>query len=148
MSLDVWIYAIPAEFEALGPATEDDPPFSYAHSQAKTGHWKTYAGGFEVFNVVGSSTDIQAIVDALPTSPPHVYAWGQGQGTDDLDTWPTDPADVLAVMRDHITYDENGDVISTTPATLENPNWGHIFLGQQERIFAGEFTDDFSEEFL
>jgi len=49
--------------------------------------------------------------------------------------------------KDHVTYDENGDVVSTTPATIENPNWGHVFLGQSERIFAGGFTNGFSEGF-
>ena len=140
---DAWIYAKPAEWDAL--ATEE-APFNSVHSQAITGFWKSF-GAYEVYNVVGSEADIQAIVDAL-TDVAHVYAWEQGQGVDSLDVWPTDPTDILAVMKDHVTYDENGDVTGTTPATTEAPNWGHFFLGQTGRIFAGAFNTDFSGDFL
>ena len=79
---------------------------------------------------------------------PHVFSWTQGDGLDSLEANQTLPDEVLAVMRDHVTYDENGDVVSTTPATFENPNWGHVFFGQQERIFAGEYSDDFAQEYF
>lgn len=144
MMIDAWIYALPAQWDALGG---DESPFSYCHSQAVTGYWKTFPGGYEVYNVVGSEAEIQAIIDALADTP-HVYAWTQGDGMDSLSAWPTDPENILAVMKDHVTYDENGDVTGTTPATLENPNWGHCFLGQKDRIFAGLFNTDFSGDFL
>ena len=142
--IDAWIYALPAQWEAL---STEESPFSYCHSQAVTGYWKTFPGGYEVYNVVGSEAEIQAIIDVL-ADVPHVYAWTQGDGKDSLSVWPTDPANLLAVMKDHVTYDENGNVTGTTPATLEAPNWGHCFLGQADRIFAGDFSTDFSGDFL
>jgi len=54
---------------------------------------------------------------------------------------------LLAVMKDHVTYDQDGNPTGSTPATYENPNWGHVRFGQKERIFAGEFSDEFSEDF-
>lgn len=147
---DVWILAIPAEWEALTPdnGNPDFPgePFSYAWSIAKTGRWKS-SGAFEVYNTLGSEEDIQEIVDALPSTDT-VYAWEQGPGLDSLDAWPTDPAPVLALMNDLPVYDEQAEVVGTVPATYEAPNWGHAFFGQSTRIFAGEFSDEFSEEFL
>lgn len=140
--LDAWVYAKPDQWNAL--ATEE-APFSYTHSNSITGHWKSF-GEYEVYNVVGTQAQVQEILDAL-TDVAHVYAWGQGDGLDNLNEWPTDPTNILAVMKDHVTYDENGNVTSTTPATTDSPQWGHIFLGQQERIFAGEFGADFSGDF-
>lgn len=152
MSLkDVWIYALPAEWEALG--TDDGEggvtPFSYAWSQAVTGYWLS-SGPYEVYNVQATLNQVDEIVGAL-TDVQHVFAWdyagGYGTGLDSYDAYPTDPAPILAVMKPHITYDENGDVIDTTPATFENPNWGHVFAGQGQRIFAGDFSDEFSAEY-
>ena len=142
MMIDAWIYAKLAEWNALATG---EAPFSYAHSMAVTGFWKSF-GAYEVYNVVGTQQEIQDILDAL-TDVAHVYSWGQGTGFDSFDPWPTDPTNVLAVMRDHVTYDENGNVVSTVPASTSNPNWGHFFLGQTGRIFAGEFNTDFSGDF-
>ena len=148
--LDAWIFALPAQWGALETADGDGNPvpFSYAHSNAVTGYWKD-SGPYRVYNVWGSEADIQAIVDALDDVQ-HVFAWGQDADRfDSLDKWPTDPAVILSVMKDHVTYDENGDVASTTPATLDNPNWGHVYQTRnlKQRIFAGDFGADFTEEF-
>ena len=145
MIYDCLMYVKPAEWDAL---IVDGEPFSYAHDNAKTGYWKSF-GDYEVYNVIGPRAAIQEILDAL-TDVARCYAWGQGTGMDDLDDWPTDPTDLLVVMKDHVTYDENGDIASSTPATLENTNWGHVFSGQQwtDRVFAGEFSDAFSGDFF
>ena len=142
-----WIFAIPAEWEALGTPEE---PFSYAWSQAVTGYWLP-SGLYEVYNVQATTEGIDEIVQAL-TDVKHVYAWdyagGSGTGYDSYDVWPTDPAPILAVMKPHVVYVENGDVVSTTPATFENPNWGHVFFGQGERIFAGDYSDNYNGDYL
>jgi len=145
MSLDTWIYAKPAEWDALITGSgEDAIPFSYVHQMAQTGYWNDYIGGFQVYNVLGSQAEIQAIIDALPTPPAHVFSWVQGNGTDSLEVNPTIPAEVLAVMKDHKNYDENGDPLPDTPVSLTDPNWGHVFFGQKTRIFAGAFSAAFS----
>jgi hypothetical protein len=153
---DIWILALPAEWDALGTDDGDGGiiPFNYTWSQAVTGYWLTAAGGFEVYNVQGPIAEVDALVAALPsTADTDVYAWDYAAsgptGYDSYDTaYPTDPTPILAVMKPHIVYDENGNEVSSTPATFDTPNWGHSFLGQGERIFAGQFSDEFSTEFF
>ena len=113
-------------------------------NQAVRGFWKD-SGSYEVVNVIDDGTLDQFMIDHAAVISAR-YDWIQGPGVDALDTGhPTVPNEVLTLMKDHVTYDENGDVVSTTPATESNPNWGHVFLGQSERIFAGAFTNGFSE---
>ena len=144
--LDAWIFALPAEWEAL--ATEE-APFSYAHSNAVTGYWKD-SGPYRVYNVWGTQEDIQAILDAL-TDVEHVFAWGQDKDRfDSLDLWPTDPDVIVSVMKDHVTYDEDGNIVSSVPATKDNPNWGHCFQTEnlKQRLIAGQHSAAFSGAFL
>lgn len=150
--IDTWIYAKPFAWDAIAP-DEDDPIQEWHHiyADAATGHWLP-CGGYDVHNVLGSAEQIAAIVATLravdPNGVSNVFAWTQGTGVDSIDPYPTVPADVLAAMRPHVTYGEDGEVVSSTPATLDRPNWGHVFFGQSERVFAGEFSDEFSEEFF
>ena len=58
MIIDAWIYAKPAEWNALATG---EAPFSYAHSMAVTGFWKSF-GAYEVYNVVGTQQEIQDIL--------------------------------------------------------------------------------------
>ncbi|MEW8253766.1 MAG: hypothetical protein AB2747_05390 [Candidatus Thiodiazotropha taylori] len=151
--LDTWIYALPSAWAAIAPSEADmEAGFPAVYEQAVTGFWLTYTGGFEVYNVLGSQSEIQAIVDALETehtgSVAHVFSWIQGSGLDSLESNITIPADVLAVMKPHVVHNQDGSVASSTPASYERPNWGHVFLGQSERIFAGDFSDEFSGEFF
>lgn len=145
--LDVWIYALPAQWDALGT---EEAPFSYAWQNAVTGYWLS-SGAYEVYNVQAPQADVDAIVNAL-TDVQHTFAWVYAAsgptGYDNYDAYPTDPAPILAVMKPHITYDENGNETGSTPATFENPNWGHVFFGQGERIFAGTFDEAFSGAYL
>ena len=145
--LDTWIYAKPADWAAIDP---EDKPYRYAYDQAITGYWKAYTGGYEVYNLIAPADQIAALVEDLGDVA-HTFCWHQGNGLDALDPseYQTIPDEVLAVMADHVTYDENGDVVSTEAATREIPNWGHQFLGQKERIFAGDFDpDDFEGDYL
>ncbi len=152
---DVWIYALPAEWEALG--TEEEP-FSYAWSQAVTGFWLP-SGPYEVYNVLASLEDVEAIVAALGDVE-RVFAWdyrgGGNAAPDSLDVYPADPTAILAVMKPHpvhiATEDSEGEITFTRgadiPATFDNPNWGHVFAGVGQRVFASAFSDEFSTEFL
>jgi len=137
--LDCWIVIGSAAWTAI--AAQVPPGSRYCYSQAITGFWKQ-----SVYNVLGTQAEIQPLLDLLGN--PTCYAWMQGDGLDSLDQWPTDPSGVLALMKDHVEYDASGNVIGTTPATLDAPNWGHVFLGQAERIFAGDFSNQFSPEFF
>ncbi len=142
MSKEAWLYIKPAAWAAIdpGPEPETKEIWHYLYRNAKSGFWNDFTGGFRVYNVPASNqVQIQALIDQFnPADVARVYAWIQGPGYDDLDAWPTDPTDILAVMKDH-----PGPV----PPTLENPNWGHVFFGQSERIFAGDFSNDFNGDF-
>ena len=124
-----------------------------ALDQGVRGYWKDLPDGgdiYEVVNVIDDGTLDQFLTDNA-SDIFAVYGWTQGNGLDNsipADGYPTEPQGVLNVMKDHIVYDEDGNVVSTTPATFDNPNWGHVFLGQSERVFAGEYSLEFSEEYF
>lgn len=140
-ALDVWIYAKPASWDALAPAPEAAKQiWHYPYANAVTGYWKTWNVDYDVYNVIGSQQAVQALLDELEAlNVDRSFAWTQGDGFDSLDQWPTVRADMLAVMKDH-----EGPVAPT----YANPNWGHVFFGQEQRIFAGDFNGDFNEDFL
>lgn len=151
MSLEAWIYVKPAAWAAIAPPLEgmSKEIWHYSHRNGITGFWKTWNTDYEVYNVIGSQAALDALITELGAmNVDRVFAWEQGPGFDSLDEWPTVPDDVLAVMMDHVTYDVDGNPTGATPATMEAPNWGHVFLGQGERIFAGDFNNDFSGDFL
>jgi len=136
--LDCWIVIDGAAWDAI--ADQVPPGSRYCYSQAITGFWQQ-----PVYNVLGTQDEIQPLLDLLGN--PTCYAWMQGDGLDSLDQRPTNPSGVLALMKDHVTYDANGNVTGTTPASIDSPNWGHVFLGQAGRVFAGAFSSGFSEGF-
>jgi len=146
MNLDTFIYCPPATFDAV-KALENPPKLA---TQAITGFWKSFAGA-EVYNVVGTSEEITELTDALEAATPgsvaRVFSWVWRDGVDNIGVNDTIPDDILAVMKDHKTYDIDGNETSSTPPTFDTPNWGHTFFGQGERIFAGDFSDDFSGEY-
>jgi len=116
--------------------------------QAIRGYWKD-SGSYEVVNVLASEAELDQFMTDHAADVLIRYDWIQGPGYDAQETsGQTVPQGVLDVMKDHIEYDEDGNVISTTPPDFDTPNWGHVFLGQSTRIFAGDFsTDDFNEDF-
>jgi len=143
--MDALIYAQPAEWNALTNLSKDA---ERAVRGARTGFWDTFAGGYQVYNAHGPREALDEIDAALADS--FKYIWDSRTGVDawNLDgTFNTVPADILAVMKDIITYDQNGNPTGSTPATFAAPNFAHRFAGQEDRIFAGEFSDEFSEEF-
>lgn len=154
MSFDAWIYAKPSSWSAIARGEGDPELFWYtAYQDAKVGFLLDYPGGFRVYHTVGSEEQITAIVAALkdhdPTSVAHKFCWDQGPGTDSLYVFPTDPAIVLAVMPPHVVYDDDGEIVSSIPATLNNPNWGIVTAGQsvKDKIVAGGFSNGFSDGF-
>ena len=115
------------------------------------GYWNDITPN-EVVNVIGSVEDLEDFESLIGADLKSIDPWYQGMGVDyNLHIpWLTEPVRILSFMPPFIEYDEDGNVISTTPATFENPNWAHTFAGQPPdlKIFAGEFTDEFTEEFL
>ena len=142
--IESWILIDKTALDAMWPNRAEDYP---TLSQAIRGFWKD-SGSYEVVNVIDDGTLDQFMIDHAADIGGR-YDWVQGPGVDALDTgYPTVPAEVLALMKDHVTYDIDGNPTGSTPATIENPNWGHVFLGQSERIFAGGFSNGFTGDFL
>jgi len=150
--LDTWIYCKPLAWEAIDPGVDEPWPHvnlsRYNYEAAVTGLWDAYPGGYEVYNALITEQDLAALTALLGSDMAHVFAWVQGPGVDNVGPGETVPAEVLAVMPDHITYDAGGTPTGTTPATYAAPNWRHLFFGQNQRIFAGQFSNHFSEQFL
>jgi len=141
MILEAWILMDQIALDILWAAahTESPPENLKLITNGVRGFWNDIATD-EVINVIGTSQEINDLVALIGVDVNVVYAWDQGPGYDSLDDFPTVPPGVLALMKDHIE--------PPAPATFSNPNWGHVFLGQSERIFAGQFSDEFTEEFL
>jgi hypothetical protein len=147
MIKEAWIAVRPAgatrirnkQFGTLSEAAQD------VMDSAVTGFWDDPLPAV-IYNVVGSPEAIQELIDDLGVQVSSVDGWIQGNGLDDFDDWPTVPSRILSFMKDHIEYDNNGNPVGSTPATYENPNWGHVFLGQSPslKIFAGGFDEGFS----
>lgn len=141
--IDTWLYVKPAVMAAV----EHDLPMV-------TGFWKPWAIEWQVYNVLGTYQEITTLVEDLEAidsvSVARRFGWVWRDGHDDQEhaTLETIPADILAVMSDHYEQDENGDIWSITPASYELPNWGHVFFGQGQRVFAGDFNNDFNEDFF
>lgn len=161
MNIDAWIQMEKGALQVLWDLSHPDPDgegnFPPIPAQAKfmqrgvRGFWKDITVGpdtFEVVNVLKSVDDIATFEAANASDIRWIYSWVQGNGLDNLDDYPTIPQDILDVMLDHPIYDVDGNQIGSTPATFANPNWGHNFLGQKTRIFAGEFSTEFSQEFF
>jgi hypothetical protein len=151
MSIEVWILmeqaALDTAWDEAHP-TDDTPIPADVRllNQGVRGFWKDLldsGSDYEVVNVV--SDDIQPILDFETANASDIFAiygWTQGNGLDNDGTeggFKTIPQGVLDVMKDH----PNGD-----PATFDSPEWGHVFLGQKERVFAGQFSLEFSREFF
>ena len=150
MSNVVWMLIDKTLLDSLWPDRNGT-----ALDQGMRGFWKD-VGIYEVVNVIDEGKLDQFITDNAADIFA-TYGWTQGNGLDNsipADGYPTDPQGVLNVMKDHVIYDEDGNVVSITPATFDNANWGQRFAGQgvpgtdQAQVFAGEYSLEFSEEFF
>ena len=144
---DTWLYVKPADWDAVDPDLLSQSARS-VYEQAITGYWKTYSTGYEVYNILANQSDIDELKVQI-TDIAQDFRWRQGTGKDELNDAAAlnIPADVLAVQKDHVTYDIDGNPISTEAPTFANPNWGHVFFGQSQRIFMGSFSRAFSRAF-
>ena len=141
MMIDAWIVINTVALDALVAA--NDPIATHG----VRGHWADISPN-EVLNVLLDAAALTTFVTANTADITAVYSWVQGNGLDNQSAYPTDPTGVLSLMANNELHDVDGNLISSTPATLEDPNWGHVFLGQPTRVFAGEFSNEFSEEFF
>lgn len=140
MTLEAWIIMDKVILDQLWIAAHTgNPPSSLILiTNGIRGFWRDITPD-DVVNVIGTEQEIDDFVAIYGADITDVYSWIQGDGLDNLETYQTVPPGVLDVMRDHP---------GAIAPTFSNPNWGHVFLGQEERIFAGQFSDEFTEEFL
>lgn len=131
MSKEALIAVQPAAWDAIAPGEGVAKEiWHYAYRNAVWLNKPPLAGGFELVNVIGNATQLQTLVDQFnPADVQWNMAWESVAGFDSLDFWPTDPAT--------LTTD-----VGATPSDI-----GHRFAGQRDRIYAGDFSSDFSEDF-
>lgn len=141
MTLAAWLYVKPAAWDAIAPGEGAAPQlWHYPYRNARWGvgndpYWNAFPGGFRVYSTVGNQAQLEDLAAQFaPADIARKFAWLQGKTFDSLDFWPTDPADILAVMKGGATY--------------ENPNWNLLFAGQPTQIFAGDHNSDFNEDYL
>ncbi len=135
MSKEALIAVIPSAWAAIAPAEGATKEiWHYAYRNAiwlNPAQHPPLPGGFEKCNVIGNSGQLQALLNQLdPADVKWNQAWEQGPGFDSLDFWPTDPA----------TLETD---VGADPSSI-----GHRFAGQSDRIYAGDFSDDYSGDFL
>lgn len=140
MIYDVWVYANSAAWEALDPSTDNVD--EYVYNNAITGYWNDDSSGFTLYNVRATAAQVSEFSTALGADFRIAQIWQQGTGKaardEDIAAYRTVEAEILDVMK---------ELSPGVPATRNDPNWGHVFFGQIERDFAGNFSNAFSKEF-
>jgi hypothetical protein len=137
-----WIFVTPADWDALGTDDGDGGiiPFNYTWAQGVTGYWKTLPDGRTVYDVQGPQNEIDDIVNSLPAATA-AWKYPEAWNLPVQVGFPASDTLIVDVMPDHVTYDDEGNETSRTPATFENPNWAHSFLRLDERSFEGEVVE-------
>ena len=105
--------------------------------QGVRGYWKDITVGgvvYECCNVLALKPDLDAFMATYAADIHAVYGWVQGTGLGTQDV-PTIQQGVL-------------DLLLTPPAADGTTSWGHIFFGQTERQFCGNFSTDFNKDFF
>lgn len=135
-------------------------PANWEESQGSkgiTGYWNTIDGK-TVFSMVGGLSEIESIRKGLDIPKTDVYLWEKDTGYDAVifdangeleeDGYIPVPDRVLSFMPDIKEYDDAGNVVSSVSPDFSLPNWSHVFFGQPSLIFAGDFSDQFTEEYF
>lgn len=129
-----------------------EPLASLYQSGAVTdGYWKAPLS-YITISVLGTQEQIDDLLDYLGAGNIYAQFWWNFDGTVVFSKeYEGQQNDILALQKDHVTYDAAGNVTGSTPATFENPNWAHAYYGQgdneQIQRFAREYSREFSEEF-
>ena len=151
MLKDTWIACTATVWDAIAPAEEAPKEiWHYAYDNARKGFVDDF-NGKPVYHVLVTTEQREALLTALNTHTPGAAAtlssYEQGTGFDDLEVY-HDPADVLSVMPDFVTYDQDGNPISTEPASYDKPNPGFVFNWRNAKIIAGDHDSSHDGDFL
>ena len=139
MILEAWVVMDQAVLNALWAAAHaDNPPANLKLlTNGVRGFWNDVTPD-EVVNVIGTEQEFADFETLVGADLKSIDAWYQGKGFDyNINpSWLTDPARILSLMP--------------PPASFANPNWTHVFLGQQPdlKIYAGQYSTEFTTEFL
>jgi len=150
MILEAWIVMDQAALNVLwSQAHTDNPPSNLALlTNGIRGFWNDISPD-EVINVIGTEQEIADFETLVGADLKSIDAWYQGEGSFDYNinpSWLTDPNRILSLMPDFVF----GNPPITAPPTFADPNWSHVFLGQQSdlKIYAGQYSTEFTTEFL
>jgi len=139
MILEAWLVMDQAALNILwAQAHTDNPPDNLVLlTNGIRGFWNDITPD-EVVNVIGTEQEITDLETLVGADLKSIDAWYQGEGLDyNINpSWLTDPARILSLMP--------------PPASFAVPNWTHVFLGQPPdlKIYAGQYTTEFTTEFL
>lgn len=142
--VEAWLVMDQAALNVLwGQARTGTPPENLKLlTNGVRGFWRDVTPD-EVVNIIGTEQEINDFITLIGADFRSIDMWNQKGGFDFIGSageFNTDPSRILSLMPDHGPG---------SPPTFENPNWAHVFLGADtaSKIFAGSFTDEFSQEF-
>lgn len=112
-----------------------------------TGFWNGTVG-FVVVNAIGSETELDSFYNYFPVADTLGYwKWGEDGKVDYVTEYTDQQDDLLFLHEDHVTYDENGNEVSSEPATFDNPNWANKYFGPGLNKFARSVDRGFDGSF-
>ena len=129
------LWSIPAEWDAVNTDNLSDRARS-DYEQAVTGFWNDNLG-WRVYGISCEQASVDEIEAELTSGFNYDMHWVMHNGVDEFNadgTFSVDPTETLTIMKGS--------------PTLQSPNWGCQAAGLGEQIFAGEFSDEFTDEFL
>lgn len=104
--------------------------------------------GFTVVNCIGTEAQLDSFYNYFPpTDTLGYWKWGFDGKVDFATEYSGQHDDILFLHKDHIEYDENGNPISSTPATFDNPNWANDYAGSDQNYFARSVSRGMGEGF-
>ena len=114
------------------------------NSGAPPGYWDGTVG-FVAVNCIGSEFELDAFYNYFPPSDTLGYwKWNQNGTVDFASEYTGQHDDILFLHRDHVEYDQNGNVTGTRPATFDDPNWANDYFGSDQNKFARAFSRGFA----
>ena len=114
------------------------------NGQLVDGYWNGTVG-FTVVNCIGLESELDSFYNYFPPSDTLGYwKWGLDGKVDFATEYAGQHDDILFLHKDHVEYDENGNPISSTPASFSNPNWANDYAGSKRNKFARGFSRGFA----
>lgn len=141
-----WVTFLETDEETL-KAQNADVAKLRRNGQLVTGFWNGTAN-FIVVNCIGEESELDSFYNYFPpTDTLGYWKWGFNGKVDFATEYSGQHDDILFLHKDHIEYDQDGNPISSTPATFDNPNWANDYAGSDQNYFARSVSRGMGEGF-